>query len=147
MTTKAKDIIIDGVPGIWTPTDDRESDLPEGYLSPHFRISEFDCNHCGHYGDLISMELIRVLEDVRKEFGPVVINSGVRCEQHNSAVGGAWNSRHLNKHADAADIVCPNASTKEVREYLLAKYPNQYGIGKYDSFVHIDTRPNGPARW
>jgi len=139
-------IIIDGVAGTWVE-DIAAPDVPDGYLSPHFRESEFDCNHCNKHGETISDELIRVLEDVRARFGPTVINSGVRCRQHNANVGGATNSRHLEGNADAADIVCPDASVKIVREYLLNKYPNKYGIGKYDSFVHIDTRPGGPARW
>jgi uncharacterized protein YcbK (DUF882 family) len=140
----AKVISIDGVEGTWTP--DQATTAP-GYLSEHFREAEFDCNHCGKYGENIAHELIEVLEDVRHRFGPVVVNSGVRCKQHNSNVGGASNSRHLTNNADAADIVCPDASVKQVREYLLQKYHDKYGIGTYSSFVHIDTRPGGPARW
>lgn len=144
MTTKT--IIIDGIEGIWTPIE-AKPELPPGYVSPHFRKTEFDCNHCGQLGELISKELLEVLEDVRSQFGVTVVNSGVRCNTHNANVGGASNSRHLSKYADAADIVCPDASPKKVREYLLAKYPDKYGIGRYETFTHIDVRPGGPARW
>ena len=140
-------IIIDGVAGTWTEDRSTSPPLPEGRLSEHFLVSEMDCNHCGKYGETSSKELLTVLEDVRDRFGPVVVNSGVRCATHNANVGGASGSRHLVGNADAADIVCPDASVKQVREYLLSKYPNQYGIGTYSSFVHIDTRPGGPARW
>ena len=145
---ESKTIIIDGVQGIWTP-EPVQPGLPAGYVSPHFRYSEFSCNHCGKYGELISMELIDVLETLRTDLGnnSVMINSGVRCETHNRNVGGASNSRHLDKHADAADIVVAHVTPQDVQAYLLDKYLNKYGIGKYNSFTHIDVRPGGPARW
>ena len=123
-------------------------ELPAGYISPHFREAEFDCNHCGKHGDLISKELLDVLEDVRARFkASVTINSGVRCDQHNKAVGGASNSRHKVEHADAADIVVQDVAPSKVHSYLTSTYPGKYGIGKYNSFTHIDVRPGGPARW
>jgi hypothetical protein len=27
------------------------------------------------------------------------------------------------------------------------KHLDKHGIGKYDGFIHVDTRSNGPARW
>lgn len=126
-----------------------EPKIKPGYLSPHFRISEMDCNHCGLYGDRASANLMAVLEDVREHFGnvPVTINSGVRCNQHNDNVGGASNSRHKIEYADAADIVVKGMSPNSVHAYLSGKYPDKYGIGSYNTFTHIDTRPGGPARW
>ena len=123
--------------------------MTTGYASPHFLYAEFDCNHCGKYGNAISTELLEVLEDVRAYFGgaPVTINSGVRCEQHNAAVGGASNSRHKVEYADAADIVVSGQAPSTVHAYLDKTYSGQYGLGQYSSFTHIDVRPNGPARW
>ena len=143
-----KKIIIDGVAGTWVP-DTIESVIPEGYVSPHFRIAEFNCNHCGKGGDLISRELLEVLEDVRAHFGgkPVTVNSGVRCDFHNKAVGGANNSRHKMENADAADIVVQDVAPATVHAYVIGKYPTKYGIGHYASFTHLDVRPSGPARW
>lgn len=146
MNKNPVNITIDGVAGIWLPED---SGNPE-YISTHFRYSEFDCNHCGKHGELISMELVNdVLEDVRTHFGgkAVVVNSGVRCDAHNRAVGGASNSRHRTIHADAADIVVVDVAPSVVWKYLSDNYPNKYGIGRYNSFTHIDVRPGGPARW
>lgn len=150
MTTKT--IIIDGVSGLWTQIDETQEPIqepiPEGYLSPHFREAEFDCNHCGKYGDTISMELIGVLEDCRAHFGKsITINSGVRCDYHNAAVGGAKNSRHKVENADAADVVVRDVAPSLVHQYFVDTYPGRYGIGKYNSFTHIDTRPGGSARW
>lgn len=141
------DIVIDGVSGVWTPSGVKP-DLPDGYLSPHFLKAEFDCNHCGKFGEETSLELLEVLEDVRRHFEqPITVNSGVRCLVHNSNVGGATNSRHRTKYADAADIVVKNVSPGEVHSYLSGLYPDRYGLGSYNTFTHIDVRPNGPARW
>lgn len=139
-------VFIDGVQ--YVPVETVDSGLPDGYLSPHFREAEFDCNHCGKYGDTISMELVDVLENVRAEFSgnAVTINSGVRCEQHNKNVGGASSSRHLVKFADAADIVVSNTSPSAVANYLESIDPGRYGIGRYSSFTHIDVRGYS-ARW
>jgi len=141
----ATEVLIDGVR--YAP-EEIPGGLPPEYLSPHFRKTEFDCNHCGKYGDKISRELVDVLEDVRSHFDcPVTVNSGVRCETHNRNVGGATSSRHLDRYAEAADIVLTEATPMQVHSYLTGKYPGKYGIGKYNSFTHIDVRPGGPARW
>jgi hypothetical protein len=84
------EVKIDGV--LYVPAEEPPSQLPEGYLSPHFRESEFTCNHCNSLeGHSTSQELLNVLEDVRAHFGaaPITINSGYRCETHNRNVGGA----------------------------------------------------------
>lgn len=140
-------IVIDGVSGVWTA--DQDDTLPEGYLSPHFREAEFDCNHCGKFGSHISRELLDVLEAVRAHFdAPVTINSGVRCGSHNAAVGGASNSRHKVEYADAADIVVSGIVASRVADYLEANDPGKWGIGRYPSsgFTHIDVRGHS-ARW
>jgi len=32
--------------------------------------------------------------------------------------------------------------------HLLSRlYPESYGFGRYHSFIHVDTRTYGPARW
>lgn len=143
-------IIIDGVPGTWVADEETGNGLADGYLSPHIKITEMDCNHCGQYGDLTSEELLDVIEDVRSHFGgkPVTINSGVRCDQHNAAVGGASNSRHKVENADAADIVVQGIVASRVADYLEAQDPGKWGVGRYPSagFTHIDVRGYS-ARW
>jgi len=93
----------------------------------------------------VDKELLGVLEDLRWHFNePVKITSGCRCEAHNKAVGGAPESQHVK--AKAADIRVSQHTPVEVHEYLVKRYPNQYGIGLYDNWVHIDVRPV-KARW
>lgn len=113
-------------------------------MSKHFGKNEFTCNHCGALEHL-STELVAVLELVRHHFGkPVVVNSGYRCETHNKNVGGAPKSKHL--LGIAADIRISGVKPKEVYDFLGGVFPDQYGIGLYDSFTHIDVR-EGKGRW
>ena len=112
-------------------------------VSKYFKPQEFGCKHCGHY--ILNEELLTVLDDVREHFSaPTVITSGTRCTAHNKAVGGAVRSQHL--YGTAADIKVQGVSPSVVHKYLVDKYPDKYGIGKYNTFTHVDVR-NYKARW
>lgn len=114
-------------------------------ISEHFSREEFACK-CGCGFDTVDTQLIQVLEYVRTHFdSPVTINSSCRCRIHNQMIGGSENSQHL--FGRAADIVVKNHTPKEVAEFLGAYMKGWGGLGTYDSFTHIDTRTQGPARW
>ena len=79
-------------------------------LSPHFRLSEFlalakypgntpDAQSLVNltYGCVTILEPVRILMDC-----PIIINSGYRCHNVNTIVGGVPNSQHLT--GCAADI-------------------------------------------
>lgn len=110
----------------------------------HFKRSEFSCK-CGCGFQTVDYELADVLDDVRDNFGPVTINCGCRCKEHNAKVGGEDKSKHM--EGLAADIRVQGIDPSQVYDYLAMKYNDRYGIGKYSTFTHIDTRQNGPARW
>lgn len=113
-------------------------------LSEHFGSDEFAC-HCGCGYKEVNKELITVLEDIRNHFGKVVtIHSGCRCAKHNKSVNGANKSQHL--LGTAADIVVKNRPPALVADYLEQKYPDKYGVGRYQTFTHIDVRTN-KSRW
>lgn len=114
-------------------------------LSENLTRSEFKCN-CGKCDyDTVDIELIGVIQDVRDHFkSSVKITSGNRCPAYNEEIGGASKSYH--PRGRAADIQVKNVSPDDVHEYLSNKYQDQYGIGKYNTFTHIDTRSN-KARW
>ena len=113
-------------------------------ISPYFDRSEFACS-CGCGFDTVDAELIEVLTTLRKHFGtPVKINSSARCEKHNTSIGGSPRSQH--KHGRAADIAVTGKTPGEVFSYLDTLYPDQFGLGKYNSFTHIATRGT-KARW
>lgn len=112
-------------------------------LSRHFSRIEFVCR-CGCGMDTVDSELIAVLELIRERFGPVHIISGNRCKEHNKAVGGADDSQHL--YSKAADILSKGHKPKEVVEWLDKQFPDTYGIGEYDTWVHVDVRKER-GRW
>ena len=119
--------------------------LPEGYLSPHFRESEFACNHCGKlHPDGVPQSLVDALEDIRAHYDnvPVSINSGYRCPTHNANVGGAPASEHLKGRA--ADFTVKGVDPARVHADLDPYWSG--GLGKYNTFTHIDVRGHR-ARW
>ena len=109
----------------------------------HFKAREMACKHCG--GVKADQHLAAVLELLRNKFHkPVIITSGYRCHEHNANVGGAPKSKHLD--GTAADVVVRGVSPITVFEFLDDTFPNCYGIGLYDGWVHIDVRSD-KARW
>ncbi len=116
-----------------------------GDLSKNLNRKEFKCN-CGKCDyDTVDIELVTVIQNVREYFeSPVTITSGNRCPDYNKSIGGAPKSYH--PRGRAADIVVSGVPTNRVYRFLTQKYPGSYGIGKYDSFTHVDTR-SYCARW
>lgn len=114
-------------------------------LSDNFSRKEFKCN-CGKCDyDTVDAELVVVLQSLREAYqAPIKITSGNRCVDYNRKVGGSDKSYHI--RGRAADIQVSGISSDEVYQYLNWKYPDQYGLGAYDDFVHIDTRSK-KARW
>lgn len=124
------------------------SDLAEGYLSPHFRKTEFACHHCGRLHPSEGMPpaaLLNILEAIRAHFGqPVTVHSGYRCEEHNRNVGGAERSRHV--AGDAADIKVRDVPASAVFALADRLVGDTGGVGRYPTFTHIDVR-GYRARW
>lgn len=116
-------------------------------LSEHFTRAEFSCNHCNTLptDKLPPKQLLEFLEKIRANFdSPVIINSGYRCPTHNANVGGAKNSQHL--YGRAADIVVKGQPPVKVWQYANTLIGDSGGVGKYNTFTHIDTRGTR-ARW
>ncbi len=113
-------------------------------MSKNFSRSEFACK-CGCGLDNIDPILVLILQDIVEHFNDIgYINSGLRCERHNRSVGGSPRSQH--PLGAASDLSLGDTPANRVQEYVKNKYPNQLGIGSYDNFTHIDTRPVR-ARW
>lgn len=113
-------------------------------LSKYFKREEFECS-CGCGFTAVDIELLHVLEDIREHFdSPVTITSGCRCATHNANVGGSVNSKHLK--GIAADIQVKYILPVVVAMYLDTKYGDSKGIGRYETFTHIDVRAT-KARW
>lgn len=123
-----------------------------GNRSKNFSDHEFKCKcrerapHLPKCDQIFPPDaLIEILQDVRDHFNaPVTIHSGHRCPPYNAHVGGAPGSMHMK--AIAADITVDGISPNRVQTYLLAKYPDTLGIGRYNTFTHVDVRPY-KSRW
>ena len=119
--------------------------------SPHFARAEMVC-HCGCGQALIEPALIDALEALRAKTGPIRVNDAYRSPAHNAAVGGCTHSEH--PLGAAADIVIEGKSLQQM--YDLAESVDAFckgGIGAYSGEdgttprIHVDVRPDGPARW
>lgn len=116
-----------------------------GQLSQYFWRKEFACQ-CGCGFDTVDWELMHVLNSVRWHFQkPMLITSGCRCTIHNYKVGGSDLSQHT--RGKAADIKIKGIKPQVIYDYLCHNYSDRFGIGLYNSWVHIDVRDDGPKRW
>ncbi|WP_461367369.1 YcbK family protein [Candidatus Darwinibacter acetoxidans] len=115
-------------------------------LTEHFRLREFQCK-CGCGTVKLDPSLVWRLQALRyKVGGPLVINSGYRCQAHNKAVGGADNSFHM--QGLAADVACPKGLTVEQFTQMCLEL-GFTGVGAYpdQGFVHVDMRPGPQVRF
>jgi zinc D-Ala-D-Ala carboxypeptidase len=117
----------------------RWQDVPADYWRwPNFTPKELACKGTGEL--LVDEEALDKLQELRQRIGkPLQINSAYRSAKHNKAVGGSPNSQHL--HGRAFDISLATVTPLELVKH--AKAAGFTGIGRYDTFVHVDT---GPAR-
>lgn len=119
-------------------------------MTKHFKEEEFYCPCARCKADPsrrvpVNPKLLDWLEDVRLHFGlPVIINSGVRCAEHNREVGGVEHSQHVK--GNAADIRIRGVCPRVIYSYLNYTHPNECGLGLYTNFVHFDVRLN-KTRW
>lgn len=82
------------------------------------------------------------------------INSGYRCAEYNATIEDASDtSKHvLGMAADhKMEWVYGDGTRKQIppddiADYYEHRYPNQYGIGRYNTFTHVDTRKH-VSRW
>jgi zinc D-Ala-D-Ala carboxypeptidase len=121
-----------------------------GDLSRNFNRSEFACKGedcCGHSAP-VHPDLVEALQALRDRIGkPLSITSGFRCNRHNQAISGEDHSFHT--LGMAADVACPDGIGPEELAALAdgIELFHQGGIGIYPSWVHLDVRKNGKARW
>ena len=120
-------------------------------LSNHFTLAEF-CNLKKYPDNIPTMQVVvnltygchLLLEPARLEVGPIIINSGFRCEAVNRRVGGVRNSQHL--LGQAADIRPKDpAQFQRLISFLKAcEYTDQLLTGP--GWFHISWKPLGIPR-
>jgi zinc D-Ala-D-Ala carboxypeptidase len=117
-----------------------------GDLSKNFSQWEFECK-CGCGFNSVDPRLVESLQRLRDLLGvPINVNSACRCETYNRKKGGEKDSQHLK--GLAVDIWCKGLKPRRIAEIAeqIPEFRNG-GIGIYKTFVHLDVRMNGPARW
>lgn len=130
-------------------------DLSQNFSEHEFACQDGFCPHCGGAGPVDSV-LVDVVQEIRDELDmPLKITSGFRCPTYNRTIGSKDTSQHC--RGRAADIAIPDSVDPEEFFELCEDVLNQYkaahtggkggGLGKYDTFCHIDTREHGPSRW
>lgn len=112
-------------------------------ISKHFTRKEIACK-CGCGFDSMDVETLSIADEAREFVGhSITPSSGARCPTHNRNVGGSSKSQHVKARAMDLPVDDPVA----LYNYLDEKYPDQYGFGLYETFVHIDSRSGNAARW
>ena len=114
---------------------------PSNWPWQHFSPQELASRGDGSIHSV--MEAVDLLEKLREQLNvPLRIHSAYRDPLHNARIGGAPRSRH--KIGDAFDVGVNN-----IDRFALLRAVTDLGfsgIGKYQTFLHIDTRPY-KARW
>ncbi len=120
-------------------------------LTRNFNLIEFACKD----GTPVPEKLVpnvkalaEQLQVIRDEIGePIHILSGYRTPSHNTSVGGAKASQHL--QAKAGDLTTKKYSPKElhtkIERLIKAGKLKNGGLGLYRGFVHYDIGP--VRRW
>lgn len=108
-------------------------------LSKNFRAREFDCPCARCKTTRIDEGLPAGLQKMRDILGAKILLNGYRCPEHNAEVPNAAKaSKHM--QGMAADITVEGKTPAEVA--ACAERVGFKGIGLYDTFVHVDNRPN-----
>lgn len=105
----------------------------------YFGKSEFacPCGKCGGFPAEPEETLVRAADKVRAYFGaPVTVSSGVRCAEHNKAVGGVYNSRRLS--GKAMDFNVRGFSASSVLDYVQHLPEIRYAYAIDGDYVHMD---------
>lgn len=129
-----------------------------GDLTKNISRPELGCK-CGCGSDSMDFVTINIVQDCCDHFAKQLsldkvilgITSAHRCFEYNRKPigdnGPGSNDKSQHPQARAIDFRINGVSPSDVYAYLVSKYPNQYGFGKYHNFTHADSRTNGPARW
>ena len=109
----------------------------------YFTRAEFrcPCGKCGGFPVEPDEKMVRTVDAIRAKLGkPIGIvdsgGSGVRCTEHNKAVGGVATSYHLK--GMAADLHCATATPAEMKKAAEAVMGKTGGIGLYGWGIHVD---------
>lgn len=105
------------------------------YFTPEEPYIRCPCGKCA--GTLPTEKLMRLADKVRALAGvPMIPTSTVRCAQHNAAVGGVPNSRHL--YGQAMDFCIKGWNAQKTLALVQQQPEVAYAYAIHDSAVHMD---------
>lgn len=119
-----------------------------GDLTKNISRSEVLCK-CGMCDFAIERdsEVLFVVQEICNHFDSgVVIHSGARCTEYNRSASVGSNDKSQHPRCTAIDFHIKDAPLEKVYMYLMTRYPDKYGMGIYDTFIHLDVRPVA-GRW
>lgn len=106
----------------------------------YFTREEFACKcgkFCNGYPAQMQRAVVELADGARAHFGrPGIVVSGLRCAQHNTAVGGVANSQHM--YGEAVDLRIQGVSAKALHAYLQKQPGVRYAYAINDTNVHFD---------
>lgn len=119
--------------------------------SPHLTWAELACRDGTPYPPAWRTTrlppLAAAFEAIRTACGnrPIRVLSAYRTPEHNRRIGGARQSQHV--EGRALDLRPPAGMTvaafvETIRRCAQTTAPQIRGLGRYRTFVHIDTRPS-----
>jgi hypothetical protein len=90
----------------------------------------------------IEAQALFIWQPVRNLFGKIRINSGFRCPELNSFVGGSANSNHLLGEAGDAEPLDRNVTLFEILEFIYNQLPFYELIAEYfpEGWIHASYR-------
>lgn len=114
----------------------------------YFKEHEFKCK-CGvcDLDVVMDKRLLIALDRMRRRFGkPIVVNSGIRCPDHNMDEGGVKNSSHLTGKASDIKVETDRDRFKLIGLAIEMGIP-RIGIGIGYLHLDVDTSKNYPRVW
>ena len=123
--------------------------LPEGMASKNFSWYEFACgcikgdptSGCNgypetNYGQIIALQLIDKLQQLRDYVGAIVITCGIRCPENNKFWNGVWDSLHM--LGEAIDCYCPGLDIIEFARIAWQVFGIAVRVYPSQEFAHLE---------
>lgn len=114
----------------------------------YFKEHEFKCK-CGvcDLDVVMNRQLLVALDRMRRRFGkPIIVNSGIRCPDHNRGEGGVKNSSHLSGKAADIRVETDRDRFKLIGLAIEMGVP-RIGIGLGYLHLDVDKGKNYPRIW
>lgn len=118
----------------------------------YFKLSEFDCKHCG--ANNMDIVFLEELDELRQLYGkPLIVTSGYRCPDHNAAISSTGRTGP-HTSGRAADFLVDRGDALNLLKLALVLGFAGIGIKQHGAgrFLHVDNLPNAhgqprPTLW